>query len=197
MRKSDGLLLESAYSSILLKSQLSNLTVRQLEIVIENASPYELDVIEELFGGVKNLFKAGQKGVQGAATAVKGAAQDAATAVKGAAQGAARAATAGAQQVGKNVKNLYQTGEAEAAAEKRKQEVAKSVDMMVKQLEALKQANPKIGQEIGEVEDMTIGQIQSLVKRGLESKQRASRAAGKTGFFGGAGTAAANAYKQA
>jgi hypothetical protein len=208
MRKSDNLLLESAYSSILLKSQLSNLTVRQLEIVIENASPYELDVIEELFGGVKSLFKAGQKGVQGAATAVKGAAQNAAssakdaaqnaaTVVKGAAQGAARAATAGAQQVGKNVKNLYQTGEAEAAAEKRKQEVAKSVDMMVKQLEALKQANPRIGQEIGDIADMTVGQIQSLVKRGLESKQRASRAASKTGFFGGVGTAAANAYKQA
>ncbi len=114
MRKSDSLLLERAYSSILLKSQLSNLTVRQLEMVLENASPYELDVIEELFGGVKSLFKAGQKGVQGAATAVKGAAQNAAssakgaaqnaaTAVKGAAQGATRAVAAGAQQVGKNV----------------------------------------------------------------------------------------------
>ncbi len=112
MRKADCLLLESAYSSILLKSRLENLTISQLHNVIENASSSELDIIEEALGGFGNLFKAGKQAVQGAGTAVKGAVQgaaqragaavtDAAQRAGTAVQGAGRAAKAGAQQVKK------------------------------------------------------------------------------------------------
>lgn len=214
MRKNDAMLLESAYNSVLLRSQLENLTIPQLQYVVENATSYELDVIEELFGGVGNLLKAGKQAVQtgaravgqaasSAGQAVKAGAQQAGQAIQGAAQqagqavkGAGQAVKAGAQQVGKNVQNLYQTGEQEAAAEQRKAEVAKSITTLQQQLEALKQANPRIGQEIGEISEMTIGQIQQLVQRGLQSKQRASRGARQTGVFGGVGTAASNAYNQ-
>jgi len=203
MRRNDTMLLESAYNSVLLRSQVANLTIPQLHYVIENATNYELDVIEEGLGGLGNLFKAGKSAVKtgvqavgqaaaGAGQAIQGAAQQAGQAVKG----AGSAVKAGAQQVGKNVNKLYQTGEQEAAAEKRKAEVAKSVNTLAQQLEALKQANPQIGQEVGEISDMTIGQIQQLVQRGLQSKQRASRGARQTGVFGGVGQAATKAYNQ-
>jgi hypothetical protein len=191
-KRNETMLLESAYSSILLRSKLENLTINQLQYVVENATNYELDVIVEGLGGLGNLFKAGKNAVKTGVQAVGQAAAGAGQAVKGAGQ----AVKAGAQQVGKNVQNLYQTGEQEAAAEQRKAEVAKSITTLQQQLEALKQANPRIGQEIGEVSDMTIGQIQQLVQRGLQSKQRSSRSARQTGVFGGVGAAASKAYNQ-
>jgi len=118
MRKADCLLLESAYSSILLKSRLENLTISQLHNVIENASSSELDIIEEALGGFGNLFKAGKQAVQGAGTAVKGAVQGAAqragAAVTDAAQRAGAAVTDAAQRAGTAVQGAGRAAKAGA-----------------------------------------------------------------------------------
>jgi len=190
MNKTDILLMEGAYNSILLKSKLANLTVRQLEVVIENASTYELDVLEELFGaGMKNLFSAGKQSLAGAGDAIKGAVK-----------GAGRAVAAGAGQVGKNVKNIYRAGEDAAAAEKRKEEVAKYVKVLIQQLEALKAASPRLRAKmdaLGNIEDLTISQIEDFVQRGVQSTQDLSKNARDGGFFKGVGGAAADAYNNA
>ncbi len=209
MRKNDTMLLESAYSSVLLKSQLQNLTITQLYYVIENASNYELNVIEEAlnFGGLKNLFGAGKQaiksGAQAVGQAVGQAASDAKQAVKGAAQQAGRAVAGagsavqdGAQQVGQNVSKMYQTGQRAGAAEQRRAEVAKLVDSLTKELEALKQANPDIGSEFDDITELTIGEIQRKVQRGFASNRKTAADARKGGFFKGVKNKASNAFNQ-
>ena len=186
MNKNDILLMEGAYNSIVLRSQLANLTVKQLGLVIENASTYELEVIEELFGGMKNLFSAGKKGLESAGNTIKGAAK-----------GVGRAVAAGAGQVGKNAKDIYQTGEKVAETKRRRGEVAKSISKIAEQLRELKVANPDMDYEIDDIFNMTIEDIYSIVRMEFGKDQIASDAAVKTGFFGGAGTAAVNAYKNA
>lgn len=189
MNKNDILLMEGAYNSILLRSQLANLTVRQLEVVIENASNYELDVLEELFGaGMKNLFSAGKQSLAGTGDAIKGAVK-----------GAGRAVKAGAGQVGQNVKNIYKAGENEAAAVKRKEEVAKYVKILTQQLEALKEASPKLKQKLdalGTIQDLTIRQIEDFVNKSIQSTKDLSKNARDGGFLKGVGGAAAAAYNK-
>jgi DNA repair protein RadC len=189
MNKQDILLMEGAYNSILLKSKLANLTVKQLELVIENASTYELDVLEELFGaGMKNLFSAGKQSLAGVGDTIKGAAQ-----------GAGRAIKAGAGQVGQNVKNIYKAGENEAAAVKRKEEVAKYVKILTQQLEELKAASPKLKQKLdalGNIEDLTIKQIMDFSERSIQSTKDLSSNARDAGFFKGVAGAAASAYNK-
>ena len=56
--RTDMLLLEQAYQATQLKQHLSDMSVRQVQLVIENASAAELEVIEEFIGGLKNIGKA-------------------------------------------------------------------------------------------------------------------------------------------
>jgi hypothetical protein len=203
MRRNDTMLLESAYNSVLLRSQVANLTIPQLHYVIENATNYELDVIEEGLGGLGNLFKAGKSAVKTGVQAVGQAAAGAGQAVKGAAQqagravaGAGSAVKAGAQQVGSNVNKMYQTGQRAGEAEQRRAEVAKLVDSLAKQLEALKQANPDIGSEFDDVTELTIGEIQRKVQRGFASNRKTAADARKGGFFKGVQNKASKAFNQ-
>ena len=205
MRRNDTVLLEGAYSSVLLRSQLQNLTIPQLYCVIENASNYELSVIEEAlnFGGIKNLFGAGKEAIKSGAQALGRSAAGGARNLKGAAQQAGRAVSgagsavkAGAQQVGSNVNKMYQTGQRAGEAEQRRAEVAKLVDSLAKQLEALKQANPDIGSEFDDVTELTIGEIQRKVQRGFASNRKTAADARKGGFFKGVQNKASKAFNQ-
>lgn len=205
MRKNDNVLLESAYSSVLLRSQLENLTISQLYRVIENASSYELDIIEEKLnlGGIGSLFSAGKEAIKSGVKNVGQAASGAGQAIAGAAQqagkavaGAGSAVKAGAQQVGKNVNRMYQTGQRAGAAEQRRAEVAKLVNSLTQQLEALKQANPDIGSEFDDITELTIGEIQRKVQRGFASNQKTAADARRDGFFKGVTNKASKAFNK-
>lgn len=205
IHKNDIDLLTEAYTSINFKARLNDFTLPQLYNIIETATDYELDIIEEAlnFGGIKSLFGAGKQAVKAGAQAVGQAAAGAKDAISGAAQqagqaiqGAGRAVKAGAQQVGSNVNKMYQTGQRQGEAEQRRAEVQKLVDSLTKQLEALKQANPNIGREFDDISELTIGEIQRKVQRGFASNVRTASSARAGGFTKGVGAAASKAFNQ-
>ena len=63
MNRKDQQILAEAYQASHLKQHLPNLTIEQLHVVIENASPTELDVIEEwaVLNGCSDIQAVGRK----------------------------------------------------------------------------------------------------------------------------------------
>jgi hypothetical protein len=132
---------------------------KQLEALIRESVAEEIESLneeelQELLGGLKNLFGTGAKAVQGAAqragTAVSGAAQKAGTAISGAAGKAAGA-----------VKTAYQTGETQAA----KQSVEKSLNTTIQTID-------KALQTVG-TSDQNLAHVLDNVKAGVESAKDA------------------------
>ena len=223
--KDDQVLLAEAYMSTKLSQQLPNMTLRQIQLVVENGSPAELEVIEEFLGGLKNVAKAAGQGLKKAGAgvkagaqaagqavagavgqagqAVKGAGQAAGQAVKGAGQaagqavkGAGQAVKAGAQQVGANVKDMYQSGEDEAAAGKRKKQLQDHLTQLEQLFAQHIEASPSSRLAGENVNDLTLGQLKQALAQTAGNKGRKATAARDKGVFGGAGDAAAAGYQQ-
>jgi uncharacterized protein (DUF433 family) len=201
----DQLMLQEAYQGILFERVLPTLTLEQVRDRLEFMNESELDttdeVIEEVWGGLKALGGAAGSALKGAGgaigSAVKGAGgaiKQAATSAmdtgKRAAMGAGSAVASGAKQFGKNVSNMYQSGEQQAAASGRVDQTSKAIDNLIKILGELQQANPVIAQSLGDdFMNLSLSQIQQAIKRGLQSKDRKLRGAKQTGFTGGVGGA--------
>ena len=212
--KDDQVLLAEAYMSTKLSQQLPNMTLRQIQLVVENGSPAELEVIEEFLGGLKNVAKAAGQGLkkagagvkagaQAAGQAVAGAVGQAGQAVKGAGQaagqavkGAGQAVKAGAQQVGANVKDMYQSGEDEAAAGKRKKQLQDHLTQLEQLFAQHIEASPSSRLAGENVNDLTLGQLKQALAQTAGNKGRKATAARDKGVFGGAGDAAAAGYQQ-
>ena len=184
-RHLDTLLLEQAYQATNLKQHIPNLTIDQIQVVLENASPSELEVIEEFLGGIRNLAKGAKEGLQRAGTAVKGAVQGAGQAVK-----------AGAQQAGQNVKDMYQSGEDEAAAGKRKKQLADQLGKLEELFTQHIEASPASRLKGKNLNDLTLGQLKQALAQTAGNKERAATATRDKGVFGGVGGAAKAGFKQ-
>jgi hypothetical protein len=173
-RHLDTLLLEQAYQATHLKQHIPNLTIGQVQVVLENASPSELEVIEEFVGGMKNL-----------AQGVGGTLRKAGAAVKDTVTSAGKAVKAGAQQAGKNLKDMYQTGEVDAAAAKRVQQL----EVQLGELEKLLAAHIKVSKNSNlknkPIEDMTLGSIKQALGDSAADKSNKAAAAQQKGVFGG------------
>ena len=195
-RHLDTLLLEQAYQATNLKQHIPNLTIDQIQVVLENASPSELEVIEEFLGGIKNLAKGAKEGLQRAGQAVGQAAKGAGEAVGQAAKGAGQAIKAGAQQAGQNVKDMYQSGEDEAAAGKRKKQLADQLGKLEQLFAQHIEASPASRLKGKNLNDLTLGQLKQALAQTAGNKGRAATAARDKGVFGGVGGAAKAGFKQ-
>ena len=194
--RTDTLLLEQAYRATHLKQHLPNLTIRQVQLVIENASPAELEVIEEFLGGIKNIAKGAKEGLQKVGRAAKEKVQQGAQAVGQAARdagdiakGGVDAVKAGAKQVGQNVKGMYKSGEDQAAADKRKSQLINHVAQLEELLKAHIEASPRSGLK-EPVDGITIGTLKRALAATAASKAKAATDARSGGFMGGVGAAA-------
>jgi uncharacterized phage infection (PIP) family protein YhgE len=206
-RHKDTHLLEEAYKATQLTQHLPNLTLKQVKLVIENASPAELEVLEELFGGIKNIARGAKEGAQragqavgkaarGAGQAVGQAARGAGQAVGQAARGGVEAVKAGAQQVGQNVKDMYQSGEDEAAAGKRKKQLQDHLTQLEQLFTQHIEASPSSRLKGQNLNDLTLGQLKQALAGTAGVKERKATAARDKGVFGGAGGAAKAGYQQ-
>ncbi len=185
MKSKDQQLLEEAYESIFKQTNLiTEATIAWDTIpvnkLLETTTP---EVLEELFSGIKSMAQSAWNGVKNVGQAVANKATQTAGGIK-----------AAAQQVGQNVKNIYNTGEQESAAKQKTERAAELVSQIQNVVSELIKANPVIGKEFEGKDPMsfTLGQIHSALQRGLESKQRSQRAASskatqakQTGIFGG------------
>ena len=195
-RHSDSLLLEQAYQATQLKENFSNLTVDQVRLVIENATPMELEVLEEILGklrsaasGVGNVLKAGKEAVQGAATnAVAGA--------KDVAAGVGAGAKAAAGQVKDNVKGMYKAGVDKNEAAKRKAQLLNHVAQLEDLFAAHIEASPDSRLKKKKLNDLTIKQLKLAIGTTASSKAQAATQARLGGFMGQAGAAFQKGYEK-
>ena len=195
-RHSDSLLLEQAYQATQLKENFSNLTVDQVRLVIENATPMELDVLEEILGklrsaasGVGNVLKAGKEAVQGAA-------KDAVEGAKNVAAGVGAGAKAAAGQVKDNVKGMYKAGVDKNEAAKRKAQLLNHVSQLEDLFAAHIEASPDSRLKKKKLDDITIKQLKLAIGATASSKALAATQARLGGFMGQAGTAFQKAYEK-
>jgi len=196
MKHSDSLLLEQAYQATQLKENFSNLTVDQVRLVIENATPMELDVLEEILGklrsaasGVGNVLNAGKETVQGAA-------KDAVEGAKNVAAGVGAGAKAAASQVKDNVKGMYKAGVDKNEAAKRKAQLLNHVSQLEDLFAAHIQASPDSRLKKKKLDDITIKQLKLAIGATASSKAQAATQARLGGFMGQAGAAFQKGYEK-
>jgi len=195
-RHSDTLLLERAYQATQLKENFSNLTVDQVRLVIENATPMELEVLEEILGklrsaasGVGNVLKAGKEAVQGAA-------KDAVEGAKNVAAGVGAGAKAAAGQVKDNVKGMYKAGVDKNEAAKRKAQLLNHVAQLEDLFAAHIEASPDSRLKKKKLNDLTIKQLKLAIGATASSKAQAATQARLGGFMGQAGAAFQKGYEK-
>ena len=195
-RHSDTLLLEEAYKATQLTQHLPNMTMQQIQLVIENASPTELEILDEglrsMLGGAGNVLKSGKEAIGRTTSAVKGAAQRAGDAVKagGAMVGA------GAGQVAKNIGHQYQTGKSATEATQRKEQLIDHLS----QLEDLYNAHKEVTKDsrlTAPFDRLTFGQLRQRLGATEGKMKMAAQKARSQGFFKGAGKAAGIAGRKA
>lgn len=206
----DNVLLQEAYDLQLLKEQAPHLTVKQLQSGFGTMTESQLSYIDtvnqrilnEFFGGLKNLGKAA-KNVGGAALqGAKNAGGAALQGAKNAGGAAVNAASAGAQgafaagkQVVDNTKDIVNSGNVAAESEKAIGQAQASMQQLI-DLVTKAQQNGLIKAQ-GAVTDMTLANIIDELTTAQQSATTFNQNALDTGFTGGAGKAAAGAYKGA
>ena len=194
MTRNDQQLISEAYSAVSFKQSLPNMSLKVLRENVYNLNTIELtvttEVINELFGGLRNVFS----GVKNTAAAAGGA-------IKNAAVNAGRAVAAGAKQVGSNVANMYNTGQQQAAATQQQKQAKDSVDKLIGIIDKLK-TDPTFQQLVkytrgGQVKDpqsLTLKEIQSILAQSVGQATQSAQGAANTGVFGGVKQAAGSAY---
>lgn len=186
-----------------------HITESRLIEMIENneLSPQQLEIVQELFGGLRNIGSAIGRGVanvgRGVANAAGNAGRSAVNAVGNAGRSAAnavgqagQAVKQGAQQAGQNVKNMYQAGEAERATAKSRAEAEKLVSQLEQVLNSTRQLDPQLARFLGNknIDALTIYQLKQFFKSVSNRATRNAAATRNAGFFNGVGDAARQAY---
>jgi hypothetical protein len=201
MTRTDQQLISEAYSAVSFKQTLPNMSLKVLRENVYNLNTAELtettEVINELFGGLRNVFS----GVKNTAAAAGGAIKNAAVNAGGAIKNAAGAVAAGAKKVGSNVANMYNTGQQQAAATQQQKQAKDLVDKLIGIVNKLK-ADPAFQQLVkytrgGQVKDpqsLTLKEIQGILTQVAAQTTTAAQGAAQNGIFGGVGQAAAQAY---
>ena len=203
MTRNDQQLIAEAYSAVSFKQSLPNMSLKVLRENVYNLNTAELtettEVINELFGGLRNVFSGVKNTAAAAGGAIKNAAVNAGGAIKNAAVNAGNAVVAGARQVGSNVANLYNTGQQQAAATQQQKQAKDSVDKLIGILDKLKTdpsfkqfstraGNPK------DLQSLTLKQIQAILTQAVGQAEEKAQKAATNGIFGGVKQAAGSAY---
>jgi hypothetical protein len=198
----DQQLLSEAYSVQLLKESIPTMTLSQvsnnLDLLSESEEEYVCKVSEkilnEFFGGLKNVFggagKSASKG--GAAVAQQGSKigqglKNAASSAVSAAKGVGKGALAAGKQIGSNIKDQYDTG---VEAEKSQSFVGKAqqyVDALRSELEKAQQSG--LISFAGPIEQMQLGEIVDELMVATQGRQNFANSAQRKGTFGGVGKA--------
>jgi chorismate mutase len=197
----DRMLLEEAYQGILFEQVLPTLTLEEVKSRLELMSETELDttdeVIEELWGGLKALGSGIGKGIGSAAKGLGNAAKNVGSAAWNKGKGAMKkmdqfgdaldnSIASGAKQFGKNVSNIYKSGEEKSKAEKRKQRTEQAIEDLIAMLGELQEANPDIAANLGQnFMKLSLAEIKNAIKRGYKSKAGTAGKMSKKGYFGG------------
>lgn len=205
MTRNDQQLIAEAYSAVSFKQSLPNMSLKVLRENVYNLNTIELtettEVINELFGGLRNVFSGVKNTAAAAGGAIKNAAVNAGGAIKNAAVNTGRAVAAGAKQVGSNVANMYNTGQQQAAATQQQKQAKDSVDKLIGIIDKLK-TDPTFQQLVkytrgGQVKDpqsLTLKEIQSILAQSVGQATQSAQGAANTGVFGGVKQAAGSAY---
>jgi hypothetical protein len=172
------------------------MTVQQVQLVIENGSPAELEILDEglrsMIGGVGNVLKGGKEAIGRTASAVKGAAQRAGDAVKA----GTSAAGAAAGQVAKNVKGMYDTGKSAAEAVQRKEQLINHLG----QLEDLYNAHMEVTTDSRlkgkRFQDLTFKSLRAALGATAGVTARAAKKARTQGFGKGVGREISKRFSQ-
>jgi hypothetical protein len=184
-------LLSEAYSVQLLKESVPTMTLNQvhanLELMSESEAQYICDVSERLleaFGGFRALGGALKQGVGGA---LKSAGQAVGQGVGQAVQGAKNVGagvSAAANQVGQNVKDIYQTQEVKGQSETA---VKKAADLTQQLIDLVTQAQRNgLVKAQGSITDMTLADLVNELETAKQSAETFRQGARNTGLTGGA-----------
>lgn len=182
------------YSYIYESAQIENferqilsghLTEAKLIEMYENnqLSEQQIKVVEELFGGLGNIGRAIGGGLKSAGQAVGQKARQVGS-----------AAAAGAKQVGQNVSDMYRTGEAAAAAQRRVVQLNKQIEGLQTLLAQHVAASPNSSLAGKNLDNITLGQLKAALNVKANMASGAAGAARQTGFTGGVGGAMAQGY---
>ena len=198
----DTVLLSEAYTLQLLKESIPAMSLKQVnanvDLMTESEAQYICDISEkilnEFWGGVKNLLGAGAnaakqvgnaavQGGKAVGQAVGNAAVRGGQAVGDAASGAVNAA----KQMGSNVKDIYNTGvvdqQSQKSVEKARQLTQQLMDLVVN---AQKQGLIKAQESVS---DMSLADLVDLLDTAKQSAGTFKQSAQDKGFTGGVGTA--------
>lgn len=188
---------------------------RLIEMIENNElSQQQLAVVEELFGGLRNIGSALGRGLANAGRgvantvgqagqAVGQAGRNAASAVGQAGRNVAnvagqagQAVKLGAQQVGQNVKNMYQAGEAERAAAKNRADAERLISQLEQVLNNARQMDPQLARFLGNkpIDAVTVYQLKQFFKSVAGRAQNTAAGTRNVGFTGGVGRAARQAF---
>lgn len=192
--KLDSMLISEAYSSQILLESAPYMTIAEIQAKLPYMTIAEAQVIEELFGklgqrlgrvasGVANVGGAAGKGLQAAGKSAMGAVD---RGIEKAGQvGSGLAAAAG--QVGKNVQDMYKTGD----ISKQTSDAVKSASGLAMELiDLVKQAQQNgLVKSQGDVTDMSLADIMDELETAGQSASKFQQNANKTGFTGGVGSA--------
>ena len=182
------------YSYIYESAQLENferqilsgyLTEAKLIEMYENnqLSEEQEKVVEELFGGLGNIGRAIGGGLKSAGQAVGNQARK-----------VGNAAAAGAKQIGQNVSDIYQSGEAQAAANKRVAQLNNQVKILEQLLAQHVAASPNSSLAGKNLDNITLGQLKAALATKAAMASGAASSARQQGFTGGVGGAMSQGY---
>lgn len=188
----DRLLLEEAYQGILFEQVLPTLTLEEVKSRLELMSEAELDttdeVIEELWGGLKALGSGIGNAVKNVGSAALDKGKSAMKKMDQFGNALDNSIAGGAKQFGKNVSNIYKSGEEKDKAEKRKQRTEQAIEDLIAMLGELQDANPDIAANLGQnFMKLSLAEIKNAIKRGYKSKAGTAGKMSKHGYFGGVG----------
>ena len=198
----DNQLLTEAYELQILKESYQDMTLSQtlnnLDLMSESQLEYVCQVNErilnEFFGGLKNVLGGGQRAVAGPAQALSNVGSSFGQGLKNMAQGAkeygqkiGKGALAAGQQVAQNTKDMYNTGDEAAKSESFVKKAEKYVQALQDQLEQAQQGGYLSYK--GDVSAMSLGDIIDELQLATQGRQNIAGSAQRKGFTGGAGQA--------
>lgn len=198
----DQIMLTEAYSLQLLKESIPAMSLKQVnsnlglmtESELEYVSVVSERILNEFWGGLKNLATAGRNAAGAGAGAVGQAGsslgqgiKNAAGAVGNVAKGVGQGAMAAGKQVVDNTKGIINTGVVERQSGKAIEQ-ARTLTQQLIDLVTQAQQNGLIKAQ-GAITDMTLADLVHNLEISKQSAETFSRDALKKGFTGGAGKA--------
>jgi ABC-type transporter Mla subunit MlaD len=192
--KLDTMLISEAYSAQLLVESAPHMTIAEIQSRIPHMTIAEAQVIEELFGklgqklgqvgsGVGNLTSSAVKGLKTAGQSAMGAVDKG---IEKASQiGSGLASAAG--QVGKNVQDIYKTGEVSKQTQDAISNASKAAMNLIDLVQQAQQNGLVKAQK--DVSDMSLAEIMDELETANVSASTFKQNADKTGYTGGVGAA--------